>query len=161
MSPLTADAVSCTHLERNALCNTMSRLATAGSVYASVIFEAVDNSENHHTAQQHLINRLADAADSMAICHVRVLLSLRQPAFQTNATFKCLVWLKRTPGLHNKIPAHKIFARVWVAQKSFFSLVAANIFQGLGPKRRESCNGDRVYSVLLTSSKHVERSLLK
>ena len=24
------------------------------------------------------------------------------------------------PGLHNKIPAHKIFARVWVAQKSFF-----------------------------------------
>ena len=27
-------------------------------------------------------------------------------------TFKC------TPGLHNKIPAHKIFARVWVAQES-------------------------------------------
>ena len=26
---------------------------------------------------------------------------------------------KSTPGLHNKIPAHKIFARVWVAQKSF------------------------------------------
>ena len=26
-----------------------------------------------------------------------------------------------TPGLHNKIPAHKIFARVWVAQQSFFS----------------------------------------
>ena len=26
-----------------------------------------------------------------------------------------------TPGLHNKIPARKIFARVWVAQKSFFS----------------------------------------
>ena len=25
-----------------------------------------------------------------------------------------------TPGLHNKIPPHKIFARVWVAQKSFF-----------------------------------------
>ena len=49
-----------------------------------------------------------------------------------------------TPGLHNKIPAHKIFARVWVAQKSLFSLVAAKIFQGLGPKRRESCNGDRV-----------------
>ena len=24
-----------------------------------------------------------------------------------------------TPGLHNKIPAHKIFARGWVAQKSF------------------------------------------
>ena len=26
-----------------------------------------------------------------------------------------------------------------------FSLVAAKIFQGLGPKRRESSNGDRVY----------------
>ena len=26
-----------------------------------------------------------------------------------------------TPGLHNKIPAHKIFARVWVAQEPFFS----------------------------------------
>ena len=51
----------------------------------------------------------------------------------------------RTPGLHNKIPAHKIFARVWVAQESFLSYVAAKIFQGLGPKRRESCNGDRVY----------------
>ena len=25
-----------------------------------------------------------------------------------------------TPGLHNKIPAYKIFARGWVAQKSFF-----------------------------------------
>ena len=24
-----------------------------------------------------------------------------------------------TPGLRNKIPPHKIFARVWVAQKSF------------------------------------------
>ena len=22
-----------------------------------------------------------------------------------------------TPGLHNKIPAHKIFARVWLAQE--------------------------------------------
>ena len=31
-----------------------------------------------------------------------------------------LSWLRgTTPGLHNKIPAHKIFARVWVAQKSF------------------------------------------
>ena len=28
-------------------------------------------------------------------------------------------FIGRTPGLHNKIPAHKIFARVWVAQKSF------------------------------------------
>ena len=27
---------------------------------------------------------------------------------------------KHTPGLHSKIPAHKIFARVWAAQKSFF-----------------------------------------
>ena len=54
--------------------------------------------------------------------------------------------VRTTPGLHNKIPAHKIFARVWVAQKFLFcSLVAAKIFQGLGPKRRESCNGDRVY----------------
>ena len=26
-----------------------------------------------------------------------------------------------TPGLHNKIPAYNIFARGWVAQKSFFS----------------------------------------
>ena len=29
-----------------------------------------------------------------------------------------------------------------------FSLVAAKIFQGLGPKRRESPNGDRVYGKL-------------
>ena len=49
-----------------------------------------------------------------------------------------------TPGLHNKIPAHKIFARVWVAQEPICSLVAAKIFQGLGPKRRKSCDGDRV-----------------
>ena len=48
-----------------------------------------------------------------------------------------------TPGLHSKIPAHKIFARVWVAQEPFFSQVAAKTFQGLGPKRRESCYGDR------------------
>ena len=27
-----------------------------------------------------------------------------------------------TPGLHNKIPAHKIFARVWVAQEPIFSI---------------------------------------
>ena len=49
-----------------------------------------------------------------------------------------------TPGLHNKIPARKTFARVCAAQESFLSHVAAKIFQGLGPKRRESCNGDRV-----------------
>ena len=49
-----------------------------------------------------------------------------------------------TPGLHNKIPAHKIFARGWVAQKLFCSQVVAKTFQGLGPKRRESCNGDRL-----------------
>ena len=49
-----------------------------------------------------------------------------------------------TPGLHNKIPAHKIFARVWVAQEPIFSEVA-KIFQGLGPKRQKSCDGDRVY----------------
>ena len=50
-----------------------------------------------------------------------------------------------TPGLHNKIPAHKIFARVCIAQKSLLPLVAAKIFQGLGPKRRESCNGPGVH----------------
>ena len=50
-----------------------------------------------------------------------------------------------TPGLHNKIPAYNIFVRGWVAQKSFVSQVVAKIFQGLGPKRRESSNGDRVY----------------
>ena len=48
-------------------------------------------------------------------------------------------------GLHNKIPALKIFARGWVAQESIFYTINAKIFQGLGPKRRESCNGDRVY----------------
>ena len=51
-----------------------------------------------------------------------------------------------TPGLHDKIPAHKIFARVWVAQEPIVYIINAKIFQGLGPKRRESCNGDRVYS---------------
>ena len=50
-----------------------------------------------------------------------------------------------TPGLHNKIPAHKIFARVWVAQEPILFIVVAKIFQGLGPKRRKSCDGDRVY----------------
>ena len=49
------------------------------------------------------------------------------------------------PGLHNKIPAHKIFARVWVAQEPILSQVA-KIFQGLGPKRRKSCDGDLVCS---------------
>ena len=49
-----------------------------------------------------------------------------------------------TPGLHNKIPAYNIFARGWVAQEPFFSSVVAKNFQGLGPKRRESSNGDRV-----------------
>ena len=50
----------------------------------------------------------------------------------------------RTPGLHNKIPAHKIFARGWVAQEPIFYTINAKIFQGLGPKRGESCDGDRV-----------------
>ena len=45
------------------------------------------------------------------------------------------------PGLHNKIPALKIFARGWVAQESMFYTINAKIFQGLGPKRRESSNG--------------------
>ena len=49
-----------------------------------------------------------------------------------------------TPGLHSKIPALKIFARGWAAQESIFYTINAKIFQGLGPKRRESCNGDRV-----------------
>ena len=48
-----------------------------------------------------------------------------------------------TPGLHNKIPALKIFARGWVAQESICYTINAKIFQGLSPKRRESCNGDR------------------
>ena len=52
-----------------------------------------------------------------------------------------------TPGLYNKIPAHKIFARGWVAQEPIFYTINAKMFQGLGPKRRESCNGDRVYAV--------------
>ena len=49
-----------------------------------------------------------------------------------------------TPGLHNKIPALKIFARGWVAQEPICYSINAKTFQGLGPKRRESCNGDRV-----------------
>ena len=50
-----------------------------------------------------------------------------------------------TPGLHHKILHHKMFARVWVAQEPICSWVVAQIFQGLGPKRWESCNGDWVY----------------
>ena len=53
-----------------------------------------------------------------------------------------------TPGLHNKIPAHKIFARVWVAQEPIFYTINAKILQGLGPKRRESCDGDWVHPTL-------------
>ena len=64
---------------------------------------------------------------------------------------------KGTPGLHNKIPAYKIFARGCVAQKSFFLQVVAKIFQGLGPKRRESCNGDRVYGQFLRMTSVVHR----
>ena len=33
-----------------------------------------------------------------------------------------LIHVCGTPGLHNKIPAHKMFARVWVAQESFFPI---------------------------------------
>ena len=51
--------------------------------------------------------------------------------------------LQDTPGLHNKIPANKIFARVWVAQEPILPEVVAKIFQGLGPKRQKSCDGDR------------------
>ena len=40
----------------------------------------------------------------------------------------------------------KIFARGWIAQEPIFYTVNAKIFQGLGPKRRESCDGDRVYT---------------
>ena len=54
----------------------------------------------------------------------------------------------RTPGLHHKIPALKIFARGWVAQEPVFYTTKAKIFQGLGPKRRESCDGDRVYPII-------------
>ena len=32
-----------------------------------------------------------------------------------------------TPGLHNKIPAHKIFARVWVAQEPICYTINAKI----------------------------------
>ena len=39
----------------------------------------------------------------------------------------------------------------------FCSLVAAKIFQGLGPKRRESCNGDRVYGLVLCGLSFVRR----
>ena len=34
----------------------------------------------------------------------------------------------------------------------FFYTINAKTFQGLGPKRRESCNGDRVYSTLFYST---------
>ena len=40
--------------------------------------------------------------------------------------------------------------RNMVAQKSFFSYVVAKTFQGLGPKRLESSNGDRVYTIKYT-----------
>ena len=52
--------------------------------------------------------------------------------------------IQLTPGLHNNIPAHKIFARVWVAQEPIFYTINGKTFQGLGPKRRESCDGDWV-----------------
>ena len=34
---------------------------------------------------------------------------------------------------------------VWVAQEPIFYTINAKTYQGLGPKRRESCDGDRVY----------------
>ena len=40
---------------------------------------------------------------------------------------------------------HKIFARVWVAQEPICYIINAKTFQGLGPKRQKSCDGDRVY----------------
>ena len=53
-----------------------------------------------------------------------------------------------TPGPHNKNPRHKIFAKGWVAQNDIFDRYldgCAKIFQGLGPKRPESCDGNWVY----------------
>ena len=63
---------------------------------------------------------------------------------------------QNTPGLHNKIPAYKIFARGWVAQTCLVYTINAKLFQGLGPKRRESSNGDRVYDPSVSSvSRHL------
>ena len=39
-----------------------------------------------------------------------------------------------------------------------FSLVAAKIFQGLGPKRRESSNGDRVYFIFVRGKPNSDTS---
>ena len=41
-------------------------------------------------------------------------------------TIKLSCYCTVTPGLHNKIPAHKIFARVWVAQESFLFILVGS-----------------------------------
>ena len=89
------------------------------------------------------LSYLISQAFSIAFASRRhVLHDLSQTQGRRRRRGRCLFAV--TPGLHNKISAYKIFARGWVAQICFFSLAAAKIFQGLGPKRRESSNGDRV-----------------
>ena len=44
-----------------------------------------------------------------------------------------------------RFPLRRFSPGAGLLRNRFSSLVAAKIFQGLGPKRRESCNGDRVY----------------
>ena len=71
---------------------------------------------------------------------------IRVIVYHSIVQLMCNTISSATPGLHNNIPAYNIFARGWVAQIRFCSLVVAKIFQGLGPTRRASSNGDRVWS---------------
>ena len=53
-----------------------------------------------------------------------------------------------TSGLHKQDSRLEDFPQGLGCSDMFFSLVAAKIFQGLGPKRRESSKGDRVYDTI-------------
>ena len=44
-----------------------------------------------------------------------------------------------------RFPLSRFSPGAGLLRNPFFYTIHAKIFQGLGPKRRESCNGDRVY----------------
>ena len=46
-----------------------------------------------------------------------------------------------------RFPLRRFSPGAGLLRNRFFSYVAAKTFQGLGPKRRESCNGDRVHAM--------------
>ena len=120
-------------------------------IYTTIIISIVITTKEQHRNTQYITNKQTNKQDTTYV-YVYIYIYIYIHMFIVCVYIYIYIYLYMYmcicihPVSITRFPLSRLSPGARVLRNPFVYTINAKTFQGLGPKRRESCNGDRVYS---------------